>query len=92
MEFLTLSIILHGRDPFFFSFFAAILGNVVFSITAETKDDKACGDKAPRNINIDYRDTQIRTLLVEVLLTALTVCPVLLFMRKLKHSRSTKSK
>ncbi|NXC73889.1 OVOS protein, partial [Anhinga anhinga] len=41
------------------------IGNVLFSITAETKDDGACGDKAPRNISIDYRDTQIRTLLVE---------------------------
>ncbi|XP_009876992.1 PREDICTED: ovostatin-like, partial [Apaloderma vittatum] len=40
-------------------------GNVVFSITAETKDDEDCGDKAPRNISIDYRDRQIRTLLVE---------------------------
>ena len=64
----------------------------MFSVTAETKDDEACGDKAPGNISIDYRDTQIRTLLVEVLLTALPVCPVLLFLRKLKHSRSTKSK
>lgn len=64
----------------------------MFSITAETKDDEACGDKAPRNISIDYRDTQIRTLLVEVLLAALAVCPVLHVMRKLKHSRSTKSK
>uniref|UniRef100_A0A8U7M1Z4 Uncharacterized protein n=1 Tax=Corvus moneduloides TaxID=1196302 RepID=A0A8U7M1Z4_CORMO len=65
--------------------------NVVFSVTAETKDDEACGGKAPGNISIDYRDTQIRTLLVEVLLTALPVCPILLFLQKLKHSRSTKS-
>ncbi|NWI86207.1 OVOS protein, partial [Pitta sordida] len=41
------------------------IGNVVFSITAETKDDDACGDKVPRNISIGHRDTQIRTLLVE---------------------------
>ncbi|NXI72840.1 OVOS protein, partial [Anseranas semipalmata] len=41
------------------------IGDVLFSITAETKDDGACGDKAPRNISINYRDTQIRTLLVE---------------------------
>lgn len=45
----------------------------MFSITAEAKDDEACGDKAPRNISIEYRDTQIRTLLVEVLLAALFV-------------------
>ncbi|NXP49587.1 OVOS protein, partial [Heliornis fulica] len=41
------------------------IGNIVFSITAETKDDADCEDKVPRNISIDYRDTQIRTLLVE---------------------------
>ncbi|NXU73929.1 OVOS protein, partial [Oreotrochilus melanogaster] len=41
------------------------IGNIVFSITAETKDDGTCGDKTPMNISIDYRDTQIRTLLVE---------------------------
>lgn len=64
----------------------------MFSITAETKDDDACGDKTPRNISIDYRDTQSRTLLVEVLLTALTLCPVLPSMRKEKRSKSTKSK
>uniref|UniRef100_A0A8C3EFY8 Uncharacterized protein n=1 Tax=Corvus moneduloides TaxID=1196302 RepID=A0A8C3EFY8_CORMO len=51
--------------------------NVVFSVTAETKDDEACGGKAPGNISIDYRDTQIRTLLVEVLLTALPVCDIM---------------
>ncbi|XP_009975057.3 ovostatin-like [Tyto alba] len=41
------------------------IGNIVFSITAETKDAEACGDKTHRNISIDYRDTQMRTLLVE---------------------------
>ncbi|NXI50424.1 OVOS protein, partial [Chloroceryle aenea] len=41
------------------------IGNVEFSVTAETEDDEACGDKAPGNISIGYRDTQIRTLLVE---------------------------
>ncbi|NXY89282.1 OVOS protein, partial [Alcedo cyanopectus] len=41
------------------------IGNVEFSVTAETEDDEACGDKAPRNTSIDYRDTQIRTLLIE---------------------------
>lgn len=56
----------------------------MFSITAETKDDDACGDKAPTNISIDYRDTQIRTLLVEVLLRALTVSPVTPFYEETK--------
>ncbi|NXD67627.1 OVOS protein, partial [Eolophus roseicapillus] len=41
------------------------IGNVIFSITAETKDVEACEDEAPRNGSTDYRDTQIRTLLVE---------------------------
>uniref|UniRef100_A0A8V5FT09 Uncharacterized protein n=2 Tax=Melopsittacus undulatus TaxID=13146 RepID=A0A8V5FT09_MELUD len=41
------------------------IGNVVFSITAETKDVEPCEDKAPRNGSTDYRDTQIRALLVE---------------------------
>ncbi|NXX96850.1 OVOS protein, partial [Centropus bengalensis] len=38
---------------------------VAFSITAEIKDAEACGDTALRNISIEYRDTLIRTLLVE---------------------------
>ncbi|KAM4672096.1 LOW QUALITY PROTEIN: ovostatin-like [Amazona ochrocephala] len=41
------------------------IGNVIFSITAETKDVEPCEDEAPRNDSIDYRDTQIRALLVE---------------------------
>ncbi|NWZ47443.1 OVOS protein, partial [Haliaeetus albicilla] len=53
------------RKTYVWNIFPKEIGNVVFSITAETKDDEACGDKAPRNISIDYRDTQIRTLLVE---------------------------
>ncbi|KFQ34298.1 Ovostatin, partial [Mesitornis unicolor] len=53
------------RKTYVWNIFPREIGNVVFSITAETKDDEACGDKAPRNISIDYRDTQIRTLLVE---------------------------
>ncbi|NWU49126.1 OVOS protein, partial [Dromas ardeola] len=53
------------RKTYVWNIFPKKIGNVVFSITAETKDDGACGDKAPRNISIDYRDTQIRTLLVE---------------------------
>uniref|UniRef100_A0A8C2TZ08 Ovostatin n=1 Tax=Coturnix japonica TaxID=93934 RepID=A0A8C2TZ08_COTJA len=40
-------------------------GNVLFSIMAETNDDEACEEEALRNISTDYRDTQIRTLLVE---------------------------
>ncbi|NWX48156.1 OVOS protein, partial [Steatornis caripensis] len=53
------------RKTYVWNIYPKEIGNVVFSITAETKDDGACGDKAPRNISIDYRDTQIRTLLVE---------------------------
>ncbi|NWR45528.1 OVOS protein, partial [Regulus satrapa] len=53
------------RKTYVWNIFPKEIGNVVFIITAETKDDEACGDKAPRNISIDYRDTQIRTLLVE---------------------------
>ncbi|NXY75485.1 OVOS protein, partial [Glareola pratincola] len=53
------------RQTYVWNIFPQKMGNVVFSITAETKDDGACGDKAPRNISIDYKDTQIRTLLVE---------------------------
>ncbi|NXU42737.1 OVOS protein, partial [Drymodes brunneopygia] len=53
------------RKTYVWNIFPKEIGNIVFSITAETKDDEACGDRAPRNISIDYRDTQIRTLLVE---------------------------
>ncbi|XP_030803233.1 ovostatin-like [Camarhynchus parvulus] len=53
------------RKTYVWNIFPQKIGNVVFSITAETKDDEACGDKSPRNISIAYRDTQIRTLLVE---------------------------
>ncbi|NXG09943.1 OVOS protein, partial [Sakesphorus luctuosus] len=53
------------RKSYVWNIFPKEIGNVVFSITAETKDDESCGDKAHRNISIDYRDTQIRTLLVE---------------------------
>ncbi|NXT53834.1 OVOS protein, partial [Pluvianellus socialis] len=53
------------RKTYAWNIFPKEIGNVVFSITAETKDNGLCGDKAPRNISIDYRDTQIRTLLVE---------------------------
>ncbi|XP_074681846.1 ovostatin-like [Strix aluco] len=53
------------RKTYAWNIFPKEIGNVVFSITAETKDDEACGDKAPRNISIDYRDTQMRILLVE---------------------------
>ncbi|NXC13935.1 OVOS protein, partial [Corythaeola cristata] len=53
------------RKTFVWNIFPKEIGNVAFSITAETKDDGACGDKASRNISSDYRDTQIRTLLVE---------------------------
>ncbi|NWR28664.1 OVOS protein, partial [Tachuris rubrigastra] len=53
------------RKTYVWIIFPKEIGNVVFSITAETKDDETCGDQVPRNISIDYRDTQIRTLLVE---------------------------
>ncbi|OWK54562.1 Ovostatin, partial [Lonchura striata] len=53
------------RKTYIWNIFPKVIGNVVFSITAEAKDDEACGYKAPRNISIEYRDTQIRTLLVE---------------------------
>ncbi|NXY18288.1 OVOS protein, partial [Atrichornis clamosus] len=53
------------RKIYVWNIFPKEIGNVVFSITAENKDDEACGDKAPRNISIAYKDTQIRTLLVE---------------------------
>ncbi|KAK2537742.1 ovostatin [Columba guinea] len=53
------------RKTHVWNIFSKEIGNIVFSITAETKNSGDCGDKAPRNISIDYRDTQIRTLLVE---------------------------
>ncbi|XP_005509812.2 ovostatin-like isoform X1 [Columba livia] len=53
------------RKTHVWNIFSTEIGNIVFSITAETKNSGDCGDKAPRNISIDYRDTQIRTLLVE---------------------------
>ncbi|NXW60107.1 OVOS protein, partial [Eurystomus gularis] len=53
------------RKTYVWNIFPREIGNVEFNITAETEDDEACGDKASRNISIDYRDTQIRTLLVE---------------------------
>ncbi|XP_009940227.2 ovostatin [Opisthocomus hoazin] len=53
------------RKTYVWNIFPKEISNVVFSITAETEDDGPCGDKAPRNVSIDYRDTQIRTLLVE---------------------------
>ncbi|NXG14494.1 OVOS protein, partial [Grallaria varia] len=53
------------RKTYVWNIFPKEIGNVVFSITAETKEDESCGHKARRNISIDYRDTQIRTLLVE---------------------------
>ncbi|NXU11552.1 OVOS protein, partial [Pardalotus punctatus] len=53
------------RKTYVWNIFPKEIGNVVFSITAETKDGETCGDKTQRNISIDYRDTQIRTLLVE---------------------------
>ncbi|NXE27914.1 OVOS protein, partial [Ardeotis kori] len=53
------------RQTYVWNIFPKQIGNVVFSVTVETKDDGACGDKVPRDNSIDYRDTQIRTLLVE---------------------------
>ncbi|NXW49381.1 OVOS protein, partial [Nyctiprogne leucopyga] len=53
------------RKTYVWNIFPKEIGNIAFSVTAETKDDEACGDKAPRNNSIDYRDTQIRTLVVE---------------------------
>ncbi|NXI47851.1 OVOS protein, partial [Galbula dea] len=53
------------RQTYIWKIFPRAIGNMEFSITAEAKDDEACGDKAPKNISVDYRDTQIRTLLVE---------------------------
>ncbi|XP_027760755.1 ovostatin-like [Empidonax traillii] len=53
------------RKTHVWNIFPKEIGNIVFSITAETKDDETCGDQVPRNISIHYRDTQIRTLLVE---------------------------
>ncbi|KFV85384.1 Ovostatin, partial [Struthio camelus australis] len=53
------------RKTYVWNVFPKEIGDVLFSITAETKDNGDCGDKAARNISIDYRDTQIRTLLVE---------------------------
>ncbi|NXK98094.1 OVOS protein, partial [Formicarius rufipectus] len=53
------------RKTYVWNIFPKEIGNVVFSITAESKDDESCGDRAHRNISTDYRDTQIRTLLVE---------------------------
>ncbi|NXM78027.1 OVOS protein, partial [Serilophus lunatus] len=53
------------RKTYVWNIFPKETGNVVFSVTAETKDDEACGDKSHKNISIDYRDAQIKTLLVE---------------------------
>ncbi|KFP86852.1 Ovostatin, partial [Acanthisitta chloris] len=53
------------RKTYVWNIFPKEIGNEVFSITAETKGNEACGDKAHRNISIDYKDTQIRMLLVE---------------------------
>ncbi|XP_062427192.1 ovostatin-like [Rhea pennata] len=53
------------RKTYVWNVFPKETGEVLLRITTETKDDAACGDKAARNISIDYRDTQIRTLLVE---------------------------
>ncbi|KGL79418.1 Ovostatin, partial [Tinamus guttatus] len=53
------------RKTYVWNIFPKEIGDVLFSITAETKDSTTCGDKAARNISIDYKDTQIRTLVVE---------------------------
>ncbi|XP_008945042.1 PREDICTED: ovostatin-like, partial [Merops nubicus] len=53
------------RQTYVWNIFPTETGNVEFSITAETKDDESCGDTVSGNISIDYRDTEIRTLLVE---------------------------
>ncbi|NXH14273.1 OVOS protein, partial [Bucco capensis] len=53
------------RKTYVWNVFPREMGNVEFRITAETKEDETCGDKAPRNISVGYRDTQLRTVLVE---------------------------
>eukprot|EP00076_Gallus_gallus_P006051 NP_990557.2 ovostatin precursor [Gallus gallus] len=53
------------RKSYVWNIFPKGTGDVLFSITAETNDDEACEEEALRNIRIDYRDTQIRALLVE---------------------------
>ncbi|NWX90083.1 OVOS protein, partial [Nothoprocta pentlandii] len=53
------------RKTYVWNIFPKEIGDVLFSITAKTRDGATCGDKAVRNISIDYKDTQIRTLLVE---------------------------
>ncbi|NXF96145.1 OVOS protein, partial [Eubucco bourcierii] len=53
------------RQTYVWNVFPREIGNVQFSITAETKGDEHCGDEASRNISTDYKDTQIRSLLVE---------------------------
>ncbi|XP_063999068.1 ovostatin-like [Pogoniulus pusillus] len=53
------------RQTYVWNVFPRQIGNVQFSITAETEGDGHCGDEASRSISTDYKDTQIRTLLVE---------------------------
>ncbi|XP_067145538.1 ovostatin-like [Apteryx mantelli] len=64
------------RKTYVWDVFPKEIGDVLFSITAETKDGAACGDKAARNISIDYRDTQIRMLLVEKHFAAMINVPI----------------
>ncbi|NXO02976.1 OVOS protein, partial [Rhinopomastus cyanomelas] len=53
------------RKTYVWNIFPRETGNIIFSITAESEEDETCGDKTHGNISTDYRDTQIRTLLVE---------------------------
>ncbi|XP_054019931.1 ovostatin-like [Dryobates pubescens] len=53
------------RETHIWNVFPKEIGNVQFSITAESVDDEHCEGEASRNISTDYKDTQIRTLLVE---------------------------
>ncbi|XP_054238714.1 ovostatin-like [Indicator indicator] len=53
------------KETYVWNVFPRETGNVQFRITVETEGDEHCGDESSGNTDTDYRDTQIRTLLVE---------------------------
>uniref|UniRef100_A0A8C3I065 Uncharacterized protein n=1 Tax=Chrysemys picta bellii TaxID=8478 RepID=A0A8C3I065_CHRPI len=68
------SITLGNRNNFF-SLSGVIPGDVLFSVTAETKKNGGkCGNRTSGRPEIGWKDTLIRTLLVEVQWKALALC------------------
>uniref|UniRef100_A0A8C3I069 Ovostatin n=1 Tax=Chrysemys picta bellii TaxID=8478 RepID=A0A8C3I069_CHRPI len=62
----------------FFSLSGVIPGDVLFSVTAETKKNGGkCGNRTSGRPEIGWKDTLIRTLLVEVQWKALALCDIL---------------